>query len=150
MNGFQVRKADSPYLDRLRLVQTPLFGVFLHRIHLPDLDHDPHDHPWAFWSLILSGGYVEQVWAGKNPGWRHDVHSLRFHRRRGSLHKMPVNRAHKITEVEGELWTLVITGRRCRNWGFWTMDGPVPWRDYLGDDVSEYSALWESPAERPH
>lgn len=45
----------DPYLDRLRLVQTPLFGLYLHHIHRPDREPDPHDHPWWFASLVLTG-----------------------------------------------------------------------------------------------
>ncbi len=142
MNGFQVRKSNGPFLDRLRLVQTPLFGVYLHRIHQPDVDRDPHDHPWPFMSVILSGSYEERVWAGKGRV-RNDVHSMGFLRRRGSVHLMSQGRAHKITEVRGQLWTLVITGRRSRDWGFWTIDGFVPWREYLGgDETGGEKALW--------
>lgn len=146
MNGFQVRKHNGPFLDRLRLIQTPYFGVFLHRIHQPDVDRDPHDHPWVFWSLILSGAYTERVWSNgrRRSRIRHDVHSMEFRRKRGSLHKMRLNRAHRITEIDGQLWTLVITGRRKNDWGFWTPDGFIAWRDYLGGDVTEYSALWAS------
>jgi hypothetical protein len=147
MNGFLVSRDGRPYLDRLRLVQTPLFGVYLHRIHQPDTDRDPHDHPWPFLSLVLSGAYTERVWAGKGHR-RDDLHSLEFRRRRGSLHRMSVKRAHMITEVDGLLWTLVVTGPRVRDWGFWTDMGLVSWREYLGGDItgaqglSERSALW--------
>jgi hypothetical protein len=133
MDGFQVRKQNRPYLDRLRLIQTPWFGVLLHRIHGPDEDHDPHDHPWPFGSLILSGSYTEEVWA---PAWgdRRVLHGQvgeLSRRKRWSWHWMPTDRAHKITETEGLLWTLVITGRRTHEWGFWTSDGFMPWREYL-------------------
>jgi hypothetical protein len=140
-DGFQVRKSNGPFLDRLRLFQTPWLSVFLHRIHQPDVDRDPHDHPWPFVSVILSGDYEERVWAGKGRR-RNDLHSMAFQRNRGSVHVMSRKRAHKITEVRGQLWTLVITGRRSRNWGFWTPDGLVPWRDYLGGAPSEEKALW--------
>lgn len=143
MDGFQVRKNNGPFLDRLRLFQTPWFSIFLHRIHQPDVDRDPHDHPWPFVSVILSGSYEERVWADKNRV-RNDVHSMAFLRRRFSVHRMSRKRAHKITEVNGQLWTLVFTGPRSRNWGFWTPDGLVPWRDYLGGDTSEDKALWGS------
>lgn len=151
MNGFQVRKHDQPYLDRLRLVQTPYFGLFLHRIHMPDSDRDPHDHPWPFWSLILSGGYTERVWANGSKarrGFRNDAHSVERRHSRWSLHRMPVSRAHKILTVEGRLWTLVLTGRRRRSWGFWTPEGPVNWKIYLDDPESgvkrpdEDLAIW--------
>ena len=141
MDGFQVRKGDTPYLDRLRVVQTPLFGVFLHRIHQPDVDRDPHDHPWPFLSFVLSGGYTERIWADKKRR-RNDLHSLEFRRGRWSLHRMRADRAHRILSVEDQLWTLVLTGPRKRDWGFWTNDGLVLWRDYLAGCDSEDVALW--------
>ena len=63
LEGFQIVKNDKPYLDRLRVVQTPLFSIYLHRIHTPDVDEFPHDHPWWFASLVLSGAYVECVYS---------------------------------------------------------------------------------------
>jgi hypothetical protein len=135
MEGFDIIKDGRPYLSRLRVVQTPWFSVLLHRIHAPDLDRDPHDHPWAFASFILSGGYTEVIYS--EPGSR-DAR-IREHRR-WSLHAMPLHLAHKITGIDGVLWTLVIAGRRHPSWRFWTENGPVDWKDYLragtGDDGS--------------
>src|SRR5690242_9326280 len=88
LDGFQVRKNGQPHLDRLRIFQTPLLAVYIHRIHTPDQDRDPHDHPWTFWSFILSGAYTERVWAGKERR-RNDLHSMEFRRNRFSLHHMP-------------------------------------------------------------
>src|SRR4051812_9607864 len=54
--------ADSvhgPMITRHRLIRVPWFGVYVHEIHRPDVDRDLHDHPWAFASFILSGGYTE-------------------------------------------------------------------------------------------
>lgn len=63
MGGFSITTKDGdPYLDRLRIVQTPVFGIYLHRVHGPDGQRHPHDHPWWFASVVISGGYVEQVW----------------------------------------------------------------------------------------
>jgi hypothetical protein len=162
MQGFEVRQDGRPYLDRLRILGTPWFSVLLHRIHTPDLDCDPHDHPWAFFSLILSGGYTETIWdrpdelaapCGEcsNPRCENSAHyhpggvsdSAHEHaRRRGSAHLVRLHQAHKITCIDGVLWTLVFTGRRRSSWRFWTRRGPVDWRDYerAGDD---------SAADRP-
>jgi len=135
MQGFHVSKNGRPYLDRLRVVQTPWFGILLHRIHEPDTDRDPHDHPWPFASLILSGGYTECV--HDKPG---DLSSHEHHERlRWSWHRMPLDRAHHITEINGVLWTLVLTGRRRPTWRFWTAGGPVDWKAYLaaGEDTGQ-------------
>lgn len=147
MQGFQVTKKDSPYLDRLRIIQTPYFGVYLHRIHRPDGDRDPHDHPWWFCSLVLSGSYTEQIWPypdDRADGGPDTITSFKVKRPRFSRHVMSRNRAHKITDVDGLLWTLVITGRRHGDWGFWTTDGFKPWHQYLGDISDGDAALWGS------
>src|ERR1700728_4812444 len=65
MEGLDVGTDGDPYLDRLRLVQTPWFGVYLHHIHRADRERDPHDHPWWFASLVLAGSYEEDVWPDK-------------------------------------------------------------------------------------
>ena len=40
-------------LIRTRIVQTPWFGVYLHRHLRPDSYRELHDHPWSLVSLIL-------------------------------------------------------------------------------------------------
>ena len=139
MEGFQVAKNGRPYLDRLRLLQTPLFGIYLHRIHVPDADRDPHDHPWWFASLVLSGGYDELVW--DHPEDIGELAARRRVRGRWSLRTIRRTQAHMITDVRGQLWTLVLTGPRRSSWGFWTADGFVDWRDYLKGQAEDV-ALW--------
>jgi hypothetical protein len=137
LQGFQVSKNGKPYLDRLRVIQTPWFSVLLHRIHEPDMDRDPHTHPWPFGSFILSGSYTERIWYSLRRDGAHDE----VRRPRFSFHIMDRTAAHMITEVEGVLWTLVFTGPRHKDdWGFL---GPgsrvVPWREYLnrGEDSDD-------------
>jgi hypothetical protein len=129
-----MRWADIPsdtdrtqvYLRRLRIVQTPWWSVYLHWINEPDSGRHPHDHPWNFYSLILSGGYTEDVYA-----WPGAVPRRRRHRQ-GSLHRMGIHDGHSIVSVEPGLRTLVFTGRRVRTFCFWTEDGLVPWTEYRG------------------
>jgi hypothetical protein len=129
MRRFTIYKNDAIYLDRLRLVQTPCFGVYLHHIEQPDLDRDPHDHPWSFGSLVLRGGYVERF--HPYPNVHRDFHVVTRQWRRWSWHRMGTATAHRITSVQPGTVTLVFVGRRRRDWGFHTVAGFVPWRDYL-------------------
>jgi hypothetical protein len=141
MEGGQVMLEGRPYLDRLRVVQTPFFSVLLHRIHGPDPGRDAHDHPWWFASLILSGSYDERVWV--TAGGKQSIgDGHASHRRRFSLHSMPLDRAHRITDVHGVLWTLVLTGRRGPTWRFWTTEGPVDWKDYGKEGEAPDDGLW--------
>jgi hypothetical protein len=113
---------DDPYLDRLRLVETPLFGLYLHHIHRADREEDPHDHPWWFASIVLCGVYEEIVWADKRDAGSHVVR----HRPRWSLRHISRAGAHIITAIRGPLWTLVLVGPKRGEWGFWTARGFIP------------------------
>lgn len=118
------------YLVRLRIVQTPWFAVYLHDIHEPDGDRDPHNHPWAFVSVVLRGYYVERVYPA--PAARH-VRKCYWQERRWrrfSVHRMGQHSAHRITDAGPRLKTLIFTGPRASGWGFFTPSGFVPWQDY--------------------
>lgn len=110
------------YLRRWYLIHTPWFGVYLHNILRPDGDRDMHDHPWPFISIILKGGYVEETVEGYK-GWGV-----------ASVHKMPATGAHRIRWIDRNTWSLILVGKRCRQWGFHTPDGWVDYKTYLGLD----------------
>jgi hypothetical protein len=132
LTGIDVGADGDPYLDRLRLFETPWLSVYLHHIHRADAERDPHDHPWPFASLVLCGSYTERVRPDKaRPG----ADILRT-RPRGSLRAIGRNSAHFITRVNGPLWTLVVTGRDHGTWGFYPDGKYVNWRDYLGEDYA--------------
>lgn len=117
------------YLVRLRIIQTPWFGIYLHDIHEPDADRDPHNHPWSFVSIVLRGHYVERLYEDPNS----DIFHSRLHARmRWSLHKMGRTSAHRIIEAAPGLKTLILVGPRRSNWGFFTENGYVPWQEYEG------------------
>lgn len=103
----------DPYLTRYCIFQCKWFSIKLHKIHKPDWDRYLHDHPWWFMSIILRGWYNEQTNSGtKKVGW------FNF--------KKPKT-MHRIADVSKNLWTLVITGPKIREWGFNTEEGWKPW-----------------------
>ena len=51
----------SPAMVRYRLLDTRWGGLYVHHFLRSDQDRDLHDHPWHFTSLILWGGYVEEL-----------------------------------------------------------------------------------------
>ena len=118
------------YLRRLRIVQTPLFALYLHFIYLKDEDRDPHDHPFNFWSLILRGGYTERVWRIA-PGIDRD--RLHFTQTWGrfSFHKMSMRESHMIDTLKPHTTTLVFCGRKVKSWGFYPETGYVPYQQYV-------------------
>ena len=126
LSGLDIGADGDPYLDRLRIIQTPLFGIYLHHIHRPDREPDPHDHPWWFASLVLVGTYQEKIW----PDKRDPNISVWRIRRRWSLRCIGIGGAHIIKTTSGALWTLVLTGPKRAEWGFWTNGLFTPWREY--------------------
>lgn len=127
------RDDGQPYLDRLRIIDCPWFGVYLHRFLGPD-DQCLHDHPWVFVSIILRHGYFEavgkawcQTWDGSGrwlemPERWHPVGSVLFRR---AAH------AHRITfDDDRPPVTLVLRGPRVRDWGFWGRMGWIPWQKW--------------------
>ena len=136
-SSMHITKPDgSSYLRRLRIVETPWFGLLLHHIDGPDTEADPHDHPWWFASLVLRGGYTEVVWPQASL-W--GVGKIRKRHSRWSWHAMPLVAAHRITRIEPGTITLVVHGPRVKNWGFWIWDekGRRPWIPW-----TEYDALY--------
>jgi hypothetical protein len=141
MRRFKLTTSDGrTYLDRLRVVQTPWFGVYLHRLGVPDPGLDLHDHPWPFLSLILCGGYVEEAAptrlapafariAGRWP--RGVVRSWRA----GTVHRLRLTECHRITALyRSPTWTLILVGRRQQSWGFYPSTGFVDHSEYVDAD----------------
>lgn len=132
MSPFRVvnKETGETYLWRLRIVQTPFLGIYLHIISGPDPDRHLHNHPWDFWSFILWGGYTEFF---KRSG---HIQGRERHWGCWSLHKMYKHNFHQINRTDnGErTWSLVITGRRKQVWGFLIEDEPqkyvVPFYEY--------------------
>ncbi len=140
MQRFRLTRSDGQvYLDRLRIVQTPYFGVYLHRLDVPDPGVDLHDHPWPFVSVILRGGYEEELartreaplFAQLAERWPTCKRGVERGWRAGSFHRLRLTECHRITNLHrSPTWTLVITGPRQQSWGFYQPEGFVDHREY--------------------
>lgn len=124
------------YLQRWYLIpRNPVLNVYLHQFLSSDDDRALHDHPWWFVSVILKGEYREitehedvlrvgggwRLWeatrllAFRPAEWRHRVALIRD----DGVHESPC-------------WTLIVTGRRVRTWGFWCKRPIDPWAATTG------------------
>ena len=115
METFKVPQydGDDDYLTRLRIVQTPWFGLYLHRFDGPDPRPTLHDHPWPFLSFVLRGGYVERR-LNTLTMKVDENHRVRF------VNRMPTHGAHSIMRLtRTPTWTFMVVGRRVRTWGYW-------------------------------
>lgn len=59
-----------PYLTRYIPFRFKKFGIFIHKIELPDSDRHLHDHPWPFLAFIVKGGYTELFNEFPSEPWR--------------------------------------------------------------------------------
>ena len=110
---------ESTYLTRYSLPRMGPLRVNLHVFHRSDFD-EHHDHPWPFISVILWRGYIEHTDVGskrKYPGM------VLF---RGAKHK------HRVELIDNKkAATLMLMGKRVRDWGFFTSAGWVKWTSYF-------------------
>jgi hypothetical protein len=99
--------------------------VFVHLFYRGDAEPYDHNHPWAFWSLILAGGYFEH-----SPEGRRWYGPLRLLRR-------PASWRHRVELPEGRrCWTLVWTGPKVQSWGFYCEKGWIPWRQHEANQAA--------------
>jgi hypothetical protein len=126
---------DNPtedYMVRWRLIQTPCFGIYLHRINTPDRRSTLHDHPWPFVTIVLRGGYTEDHGvrpAGRGPVYEREERSWPAR----SVHYMRPDKAHTITALHrSPTWTLVFAGRREPepSWGYADETGWTPFNEH--------------------
>lgn len=115
------RSDGEAYLIRYNLIQCRWFTLKLHKICKSD-DACLHDHPWTFYSLILWGGYVEHTEDAEGIRRVRICHPF-------SILKRPAHHRHRL-EIHQTAWTLVLTSKRVRQWGFWTPAGWVEWFKY--------------------
>lgn len=120
-----VSKEGKVHFRRYRLLSTPWFSLYLHQICRSDEDVDMHDHPWDFESMILSGSYAE---FSKYPPEFDDVEYNKFYA--GDCIKHNAEDAHRIYLLSPEVWTLVFTSGRNREWGYQTSEGWINHEEY--------------------
>lgn len=151
------RRNNEPYLIRWTIlgfgIDSSWFSIKLHNILISD-EECLHNHPWAFISIILKGGYTEHTkalpWSYKLSKWSRPVISEKngFHVQHktfkaGSILFRPAHWSHRLelgktlsskpsldsngfVEYPIPTWTLVFTFRKIQRWGFFTKHGWIP------------------------
>jgi hypothetical protein len=122
---FIIGGPGSPYMFRWWIIpRNQFFNIYLHKILRDDDDRALHDHPWWNISIVLRGGYREITQAGakmRRPGsiiFRRatDAHRLELPVRNGGI---------------SYCWSLFVTGRRIREWGFHCPQGWRVWHEFV-------------------
>lgn len=112
--------------------RNPWCSIYLHKFLRDDEDRALHDHPWWFVSWMLKGGYEEFIYQGFLPARRRWL-SLAL---RPATHRHRVRLLRDVTGAMVPAWTLVVTGPRIREWGFWCPQGFRPWQAFTAPDNS--------------
>lgn len=115
---------DNPYIRRWYVVCTPWFRIYLHNMLRDDDDRALHDHPWNNISVVLKGGFVEVT-----------RHGLCAYRCPGSITFRRAADAHRLELYRGPSWSLFLTGKYQRKWGFHCPKGWVPWTEFVKPDA---------------
>jgi hypothetical protein len=98
-----------------RVLQNFGIAVRVHEILSSDYDRSPHNHPWDYWTLILSGGYEEHEYTDDGhyvaSHWRGPGTFLR--KRAESMHRL------EIRPYGDPVVTLFVTFKQTNKWGFY-------------------------------
>lgn len=132
------------YLERFYILSTKWIGVYLHRFWSDD-DDGLHDHPWNSVSVLLSGGYVEEMperqivpYGPTVKKLRRPLHPPFFVRSKYDAHRITLVKNPNTVEEwncvfdahTGEpkpTWSLFIRfGSKRRTWGFYRNKGWEP------------------------
>lgn len=115
----------SEHFTKLNL-EVGKFPITLHHFTGPD-QGDPHDHPYAFTTTILAGGYIEEIWRRGDDGWT----SRLVRREAGTSHRVGARCIHRIVELpQGECITSIVwhtEGVARRQPRFWRFRNGVMW-----------------------
>ncbi len=108
----------GPLPDHCR--RTTDYQMYLHCMTGSDDDRAMHDHVAPNASLIWQGSYIEHTPIGA------------FIRKSGDVIFRQAEELHRLELNEGPCWTLFVTSKKIREWGFMCEKGWVHWKDFTG------------------
>lgn len=118
LEGYMMRywlKPPAPDdLDSLPASPADIYAnsMRIHQILTKDNDRHPHDHPWEFRSIILTGWYKEERLLKSGE-------LATITRKAGDTYTCSQREYHRITDISEEpLFTLCIIGKKQKRWGF--------------------------------
>lgn len=121
-------KSGEIHFRRWKIISLPWFSVYIHGIYRADEDLHLHNHPWKIWTIILWGGYVEQLY---NVG----ISNSPRIRKPGHVAYAKIKDFHKIKEmIKSPTYTLAIVGSRVDNdWGYMVDGKFIDHKTYRGN-----------------
>lgn len=133
------------YMERYWLTPDPKtdpeqkISARLHHLISSDRDEALHCHPFQNISLIQAGGAWEITPKSQDqPPSMDSTHFNKVWLSPGmAVYRKATDRHRLLLEDGGDMWSIFVIGPWERDWGFWTPEGWVFWREYLnqwGDD----------------
>lgn len=121
------------YLLRWYVIpRNPILNVYLHQFLHDDEDRALHDHPWWFISIMLKGAYEELArYTDTSSFWTLRTAPSFAFRKAEHAHRVVLPKRHDGSVVP--CWTLVVTGRVVRDWGFYCPQGWRHWKQFVSD-----------------
>lgn len=130
---------DSRRCYMTRLVLSPVIRgrqLYFHIFHREDIDRDPHNHPFGFWTLPVNQSYIEEVYDSKSMCFSEQrVRRWRWNYR-------PATHIHRVVRTETGRWplmTFVLRGPHEQPWGFFVHDV-----DQSKDDPERFWTPWQN------
>ena len=161
------RTGTKPYMIRYYLLfrdrgENARFNIFIHKIMKSDED-DLHDHPWGYFTFILSGGYWETVADIGTNGDGDEItgfKTMRHWRGQGFMQKVDDTHIHRLelkkdedTAHEIPCWSLFVPFKRSRDWGFYTVESEgFKWKsadEYNKEKTCFIDSEPDGPASEP-
>jgi len=97
---------ECPYVRRWR-IEFPFGSIRVHHWFSHDDSRAFHDHPWWFLTFAVKGSYTDVSRQGRDR------------LRPGSIRYRPALHQHTVYPAPGGCWTILVTGRPRRKWGFY-------------------------------
>lgn len=120
-NPYQRSAPEQEKLDDKHRHWKWLPSIRVHHILREDRADHLHDHPWDARTIILKGGYKEQM----EDGSAH-------YRSAGSTRAIRYGEYHHIQSVEiGGAYTLFFTWKYMGTWGFKVNGSKIPCKEYI-------------------
>lgn len=115
-------------------------NIFLHNVRHSDDDRAKHDHPWWNITVVLAGSYLEVVPDLSRAETPYMLVAAmpekKIRRRAGSIVFRRASAAHRLVIDGQDAWTLFITGRKSREWGFHCPGGWRHWKEFTSPNDS--------------
>jgi len=102
------------------------FCVYLHHFIGSDQDRHMHDHPWDSTSFLIAGKVSEFYETSSETGY--------FEMERWKPMHRTAEHRHIVSIEPPEAWTIFITWKKRRTWGFWIEGEFMHWEDYIRID----------------